>query len=53
MKCEKCNSEIIKVAYNCDIDDIELWDCFCECGHKLIGFEIENNNCNDNNEGEI
>ena len=55
MKYEKCNGEIVKVAFNCDLwDDMELWDCFCRCGHKLISFEAECNSgieINEDNEG--
>lgn len=39
MKCEKCGGRLERVAFNCDIDDMELWDCFCEnCGHVFMTF---------------
>ncbi len=37
-----CGGTIKKCAYNCDIDDEELWDCVCSrCGHQLLTFPKE------------
>ena len=42
MKCEKCGGHIERVAYNCDWNLMELWDCMCEnCGHMMLSFPPE------------
>lgn len=42
MKCEKCGGHIERVAYNCDWNLMELWDCMCEnCGHMILSFPPE------------
>lgn len=42
MKCEKCGGNIERVAYNCDWNLMELWDCMCEnCGHIILSFPPE------------
>ncbi|MDU2670573.1 MAG: hypothetical protein E7C49_01050 [Clostridium sp.] len=44
MKCEKCGGNIERVAYNCDIGEIDVWDCMCEkCGHVILEFPAECN----------
>lgn len=36
----KCGGKLVPVAFNCDVEEGELYDCFCsKCGEHRFGVE--------------
>lgn len=40
-KC-KCGGELIPVAFNCEVEEGDLYDCFCsKCGEHRLSVEVK------------